>query len=120
MSDPTMPSFAGERLAQFVAASRWDELPPEVRHEGKRSLLNFIGYALGVAHAPPIEMALRILTPLSGPDRVTVMGRPERLDPLSATFINAVAGNLLDYDDALADRALPHLKCSPVSVCCLT
>ena len=34
MSDLTVPGFAGDRLAQFVAASRWDELPPEVRHEG--------------------------------------------------------------------------------------
>ena len=99
MPDVTTQSFAGERLAQFVAASRWDQLPPEVRHEGKRSVLNFIGCALGVAHAPPIEMALRVMTPLSGPDRVTVLGRPERLDPLGAAFINAVAGNLLDYDD---------------------
>ena len=99
MSDLTVPRFAGERLAQFVAASRWGELPSEVRHEGKRSVLNFIGCALGVAHAPPIEAALRVLTPLSGPDRVTVLGRTERLDPLGATFINAVAGNLLDYDD---------------------
>ena len=49
MSDLTVPRFAGERLAQFVAASRWGELPSEVRHEGKRSLLNFIGCALGVA-----------------------------------------------------------------------
>ncbi len=99
MPDVTTQSFAGERLAQFVAASRWDQLPPEVRREGKRSVLNFIGCALGVAHAAPIEMALRVMTPLSGPDRVTVLGRPERLDPLGATFINAVAGNLLDYDD---------------------
>ena len=57
MSGLTVPGFAGERLAQLVAASYWDELPPALRHEGKRSVLNFIGCALGVAHAPPIEMA---------------------------------------------------------------
>jgi 2-methylcitrate dehydratase PrpD len=99
MSDLTMPGFAGDRLAHFVAASNWDELTQEVRHEGRRSLLNFIGGALGVAHAPSIEMALRVLEPFSAPKRVTVLGRMERLDPLSAAFINAVAGNLLDYDD---------------------
>ena len=88
-----------EHLARFVADSRWDDLPRELRHEAKRSLLNFIGCALGVAHAPPIEIALRVLLPLSGSDRVTVLGRPERLDPLNAAFLNAVAGNLLDYDD---------------------
>jgi 2-methylcitrate dehydratase PrpD len=91
--------YAGEHLARFVAASRWDALPHAVRHEGKRSLLNFIGCALGVARTPPIEMALRVLLPLSGGDRVTVLGRAERLDPLGAAFVNSIGGNLLDYDD---------------------
>jgi 2-methylcitrate dehydratase PrpD len=90
---------AGEQLGQFVAASRWEALPHAVRHESKRSLLNFIGCALGVAHAPPIEMALRVLLPLSGENRVTVLGRTEKLDPLAAAFVNAIGGNLLDYDD---------------------
>jgi 2-methylcitrate dehydratase PrpD len=52
-----------------------------------------------VAHSPPIEMALRVLLPLSGPDRVTLIGRREQLDPLGAAFLNAIGGNLLDYDD---------------------
>src|ERR1700710_2316231 len=91
--------YAGEHLGGFVAASGWAELPHAVRHEGKRSLLNFIGCALGVANAAPIEMALRVLLPLSGENRVTVLGRTEKLDPLGAAFINAIGGNLLDYDD---------------------
>ena len=91
--------YAGEGLAEFVAMSHWDAVPQSVRHEGKRSLLNFLGCALGVAHTPPIEMALRVLLPLSGERRVTLLGREERLDPLGAAFINAIAGNLLDYDD---------------------
>jgi 2-methylcitrate dehydratase PrpD len=70
-----------------------------LRQEAKRSLLNFVGCALGVANTSPIEMAMRVLTPLSGADRVTVFGRTERLDPLGAAFINAIGGNLLDYDD---------------------
>ena len=46
------PPFACERLGAFVAASRWDDLPRPLRHEGKRSLLNFIGCAIGVAPVP--------------------------------------------------------------------
>jgi 2-methylcitrate dehydratase PrpD len=91
--------FVGERLGRFVATSRWNDLAPPLRHEGKRSLLNFVGCAFGVANTPPIEMALRVLTALSGSNHVTVLGRTERLDPLGAAFINAVGANLLDYDD---------------------
>jgi 2-methylcitrate dehydratase PrpD len=89
----------GERLGRFVAASRWDTLPQPLRHEGKRSVLNSVGCAVGVAQTPPIDMAMRVLTLLSGADRVTVIGRAERLDILGAAFINAIGANLLDYDD---------------------
>jgi 2-methylcitrate dehydratase PrpD len=99
MSAMTHTGFVGEQLGRFVASSRWDDLPAPLRHEGKRSLLNFVGCALGVAGTPAIEMALRVLAPLSGPSQVTVLGRSERLDPLGAAFINAVGANLLDYDD---------------------
>jgi len=91
--------FAGKQLGRFVAASVWDAVPSNVRHEGKRSLLNFLGCSLGVAQTPPIEMAMRVLLPTSGSDRVTVIGRSERLDPLGAAFLNAISANLLDYDD---------------------
>jgi 2-methylcitrate dehydratase PrpD len=99
MPQPGDGRFVGERIGQFVRASHWHSLPQALRHEGKRSVLNFIGCAIGVASAPPIETAMRVLTRLSGAERVSVIGRTERLDPLGAAFINAVAGNLLDYDD---------------------
>jgi 2-methylcitrate dehydratase PrpD len=93
------PGFVTQRLGAFVAESHWDDVPATVRGEARRSLLNFVGCALGVARTPPIEMALRVLLPLSGPRPVTLLGRAEKLDPLGAAFINAIAGNLLDYDD---------------------
>lgn len=99
MSDMTAQGSVTERFGQFTASSRWEDLPSPLRHEAKRSLLNFIGCALGVAQTPPIEMAMRVLVPLSGPERVTVLGRVERIDALGAAFVNAVGGNLLDYDD---------------------
>ena len=40
-------SHVTERLARFVAGSQWDDIPAEVRREGVRGLLNFVGCALG-------------------------------------------------------------------------
>jgi 2-methylcitrate dehydratase PrpD len=90
---------ATQQLGRFVTESQWDDLPESLRHEGRRSLLNSIGCALGVAQSQPVEMAVRTLLPLSGGDRVTLMGRSERLDVLGAAFVNAIGANLLDYDD---------------------
>jgi hypothetical protein len=43
-------SHVTNQLAQFVAGSQWEAIPPEVRCEGVRGLLNFVGCALGGAH----------------------------------------------------------------------
>lgn len=91
--------FAGRVLGEFVAGSAWTDIGVPLRHEAKRSLLNFFGGALGVARTEPIEAAVRVLRGLSGPGQATLIGRPERFDMLNAAFINAISANLLDYDD---------------------
>ncbi len=68
-------------------------------HEGKRSLLNFFGCALGVANDPAVSTAAAIMASFSGPERTTVIGRAERLDMMGAAFVNAIGANLLDFDD---------------------
>jgi 2-methylcitrate dehydratase PrpD len=89
----------GETLGRFVARSAWSDIGPSLRHEAKRSLLNFVGGALGVAQTPPIATIMRVLDALGGPARATVIGRAERLGILDAAFVNAISANLLDYDD---------------------
>jgi 2-methylcitrate dehydratase PrpD len=88
-----------DTLAQFVAASRWEDIPPEVRREGVRGLLNFVGCALGGARDEAMEIAVRVLTPFFGPSQATIIGRGERSDALYAAFLNAVGANVLEYDD---------------------
>jgi 2-methylcitrate dehydratase PrpD len=93
------PETVSEILAAFVEASSWSDIEPRVRHEGKRSLLNFFGCALGSANSDPVAIALDVMRSFSGGTQAGVIGRPERLDILSASFLNAAAANLLDFDD---------------------
>ncbi|MDX2157957.1 MAG: MmgE/PrpD family protein [Hyphomicrobiaceae bacterium] len=90
---------AASIIGNFIAGTRPSDLPSTVVHEAKRSLLNFVGCAIGVAYHPVVETAVRVHERFAGPRTATLLGRHERLDPLSASFVNAVAGNLLDYDD---------------------
>jgi 2-methylcitrate dehydratase PrpD len=113
-SGQTEPSVS-EALGAFVAASSWADMAPGLRHEAKRSLLNFFGCALGVAQATPIETAVRVLSPYSGAAEASLIGRRERLDILNASFINAVSGNLLDYDDTHLNTVIhPTAPVAPV------
>jgi 2-methylcitrate dehydratase PrpD len=70
-----------------------------VRHEGKRSILNFIATALAGCREDAIEHALTSLMMFSKGGQATVIGRAERLDALSAAFLNAASGNVFDFDD---------------------
>jgi len=88
-----------ERLAAFLVASRWEDIPAAVRHEGVRSLLNFVGGALGGCRDEAVSLAVRVLMPYFGAAQATIIGRSERPDALNAAFFNAVSANVLEYDD---------------------
>jgi 2-methylcitrate dehydratase PrpD len=88
-----------QRLAHHLVATRWDDIPSEVRHQAKRSLVNFFAVALAGCRSRPIEIALRSLGEFSGGKQVTVIGRPERIDALSAAFLNAAGANVDDFCD---------------------
>ena len=49
------------RLAEFLAASRWQDVPAEARREAARTVVNFVGTALGGCRDEAVELALRRL-----------------------------------------------------------
>jgi 2-methylcitrate dehydratase PrpD len=96
---------AGTTFADFVAATAWADVAAQ-NHEAKRSILNFFATALGSANDPAVTVALRTLLPFSGAATSAVIGRPERLDAMSASFLNAISANLLDFDDTHLDTII--------------
>ncbi len=98
MTSPSRQS-ATAALGEFVSTCAAESLPPTLLHEGKRALLNFFGGALGVAGDPAVITALEIMRSSGGARDTTVIGHAEQLDPMGAAFVNAIAANLLDYDD---------------------
>jgi len=98
--------FAADILGRFVADSDWGDIPPALRHEAKRSVLNHLGCALGVARDPAVKAALRVMRTSAGAPVATVVGQGARLDPMGAAFVNAIASNLLDYDDTHLDTVI--------------
>ena len=88
-----------QRLAQFVAETKWDALKPPVVHAAKRALMNFFAVALTGCREPAIETALRSLAAFSGGGQAAAIGRSERIDALSAAFLNAASANVLDFCD---------------------
>ncbi|MDP1841030.1 MAG: MmgE/PrpD family protein [Reyranella sp.] len=90
---------ATQTLARFVAETRWETLPDPVRHEAKRALLNFFAVAIAGCRTEPVEIALKSLAEFSGGKLATIIGRTDRIDALSAAFLNGAGANVFDYCD---------------------
>jgi 2-methylcitrate dehydratase PrpD len=90
---------ATRQLAEFLVESQWRDIPAAVRREAQRTVMNFVGTALGGCRDVAVELALRALGRFSGPAQATVIGRKERQDALSAAFLNSVSANVLEFDD---------------------
>ncbi len=114
------------RLAHQVLATRWDDIPLEVRHQAKRSLINFFAVALAGCRTETVESARRSLAEFSGGRAATIIGRSEKIDALSAAFLNAASANVHDFCDThvatvihptapVAAALLVHSELRPVS-----
>jgi len=92
------PSVSAE-LAKFVATYRWDDVPEHVRHESKRTLLNFFSVALSACFDPTIQKAAEVYGRFSSSPQATVIGRSQRMDILAAAALNTMGANVFDFDD---------------------
>ena len=99
-----MQTGVTQTLAKYVVATRWEDIPAPVRHQAKRSLMNFFAVALAGCRTGPVEIALRSLAEFSGGKQATLVGRTERIDALSAAFLNAAGANVYDF----CDTHTPH------------
>jgi len=90
-------------LAHYIVTAGYDDLPAAVRKEGVRTLLNWVGVAIGGSHHQTVDIAVDALAPFSGPAQASLFGRRERFDIMNAAFINGVSSHIFDYDDT-------HLK----------
>ena len=86
-------------LSSYIVNSRWEDVPADVRHEAGRSLVNFLGVALGGSVDPAVDTAIRALAQFSGKPTSAVLGRIERLDPLHASLMNGISSHVDDFDD---------------------
>jgi 2-methylcitrate dehydratase PrpD len=93
-------------LARFIVEARASDIPQDIVHEAKRALVNYFAVALAGCRAGPVEIALRSLADFSGRSQATVVGRGERMDGLSAAFLNAAAANVCDFDDTHIPTAI--------------
>lgn len=93
------PSDVTRILAQYVVAGQLADIPAPVRKEAARTLLNWVGCAIGGSRNEAVSIAVSALSPFFGAPQASLLGRREKADIFHATLINGIASHVLDFDD---------------------
>lgn len=104
-------------LVRNCLKTEYQSLPEDVVVHAKLSLLNWLGVAIGAAEHPSVKMLLNVATQNRSAPMSTILGRPERADPLFASMINGMASHVFDFDDTHL-RTIHHPS-GPVAPTCL-
>jgi len=94
-----------EKLAEWVAETSYEDIPPEARKWSKYLILD----TLGVAMAGYLTKIGKIITSLmckfGGTQQSTIVGAGQKVPSALASFANTKMSNALDMDDCFANKS---------------
>ncbi len=94
-------------LGVWVAAMRYEDLPPATVKKAKYLLLDTLGCAIGAVDMGPVRIAQRVVSARGGNPQASVIGAGWKTSCDEAAFINAMAIRYLDFNDYAA-FGFPH------------
>ena len=100
-------------FATFAAALRFDDLPPQVVHESRRGVMDWLGCALAGSRHPTVAKLQAGLTAMGSLERVPVIGSDRRVGLMEGALVNGQMGHVLDFDDTHMEGVVLH-NSSPV------
>jgi len=87
------------RISRWACDLTYEDLSDDAVREAKRYLLDSLGCALGGFQQHDVKIALEVLEEHAGTGPATVIGTGGRLDPISASLLNALMVRVMDYND---------------------
>ena len=94
-----MPKDYLDRLAEFVAETRFEDIPPDTISAARDVVLDTLGAITAGSRLEENANFARLAAEMSGPGQAGVIGHPYRTQPVWATFVNATAGVALEMDE---------------------
>ncbi len=91
---------AHERAAAFIAAARWDTLPPAVQRKARMCLVDSLGAALAGSRARVSRIGAAYAAEIWPGHEASVLMHGLRTSAVGAAFANACAANGIDIDDS--------------------
>ena len=94
-----MPGNYLDLLAEFVADTRFEDLPPDTIAAARDVVLDTLGAITAGSRLDENANFARLAAEMSGPGKSGIVGHPYRVQPVWATFVNATAGVALEMDE---------------------
>ena len=88
-----------DQLAEFVADTRFEDLPPDTIAAGRDVALDTLGAITAGSRLDENAKFARLAADMSGPGKASIIGHPHRAQPVWATMVNATAGVALEMDE---------------------
>jgi 2-methylcitrate dehydratase len=88
------------RIADYAQRLRFADLPDEVVHHCRRTIVDTVGCALGALDAEPVRIARDLARRVNLPAGARIIGTDQRTLPELAAFANGVMVRYLDANDA--------------------
>jgi len=86
-------------MARWAEKLSFEDLSADAVHEARRYLLDSLGCALGGYEQHDVKIALDVLGEHAGSGPATVIGTGQKLDPVTASLLNALMVRVMDYND---------------------
>lgn len=87
-----------QELAKILVETKFEDLPEDVVHEAKRSILDSIGCAIAGITGDKGKISVELARRLGGPPESSIIGIGDKVSCWSAAFANGELVNALDYD----------------------
>ncbi|MEU8638978.1 MmgE/PrpD family protein [Amycolatopsis sp. NPDC048633] len=88
-----------QQLAAFATSVRAKGLPPELRDDAARRVLDVFGNSLAATSERPAAAVGALVREWGGTGRATAIGTGDRLPEPSAALLNGTLAHSLDFDD---------------------
>jgi 2-methylcitrate dehydratase PrpD len=88
-----------QQLAAFATSVRAKGLPPELRDDAARRVLDVLGNSLAATSERPAAAVGALVREWGGSGRATAIGTGDRLPEPSAALLNGTLAHSLDFDD---------------------
>lgn len=95
-----------QTLVNKLIETKYQDLPQAAIEEAKRSLLNWLGVAIGAAYHPSMDMVIGVADTVGGKQQATVLGSGIKTDILFAALLNGMSSHIFDFDDTLLETVL--------------